>query len=200
MKNHLDGYGIHSLPKIWKELLEVIIKFITLEGRYSIVKGYHFTLLDHFIPNYPYYKVNYPFFLFNSLQHSVDKVIHLNKEILIHQGLIFTLYKHVVVSCMNPPIVEVKVKKDETKEKKNEIDPKEILHFYSSDSEEEIVAEKKVNLEVDDDEVVNNLLIFKNHSMEEETNQNFKMEHEKMEHNIGEKNCNIIFACKSTKM
>jgi len=49
MKFHLDAHDIQSLPKVWKEILEVTIKFITLEGRYSLVKGYHFTMLNHFI-------------------------------------------------------------------------------------------------------------------------------------------------------
>lgn len=77
---------------------------------------------------------------------------------------------------------------------------KRFLIFYSFDSKDEIVVEKKVNLEVADDEAVNTLVIFKNNLIEEEIGQISSMENQKMDHNTGEENSNIISTCKATKM
>lgn len=52
------------------------------------------------------------------------------------------------------------------------------MYFYSSNYEEKIVAEKKVTLGAVEDEPVNTLLFFKNHSIKEEIGQSSRMENE----------------------
>lgn len=43
-----SGYDQKSIKPLWRDVALGIMKFFTLEGRYSIIYGYHFMLLNHF--------------------------------------------------------------------------------------------------------------------------------------------------------
>lgn len=41
------GYERTSLKKIWVSVSEVLMHYVTLEGRFRAILGHHFTLLNH---------------------------------------------------------------------------------------------------------------------------------------------------------
>lgn len=81
-KRIFSTYLIVDIPNPWNEVAKVLVKFSTLQGRYSNISRFHFLILEHFIGKM---KVNLSFFFFHLLGDS----IHRNRVCIpIHQGLI----------------------------------------------------------------------------------------------------------------
>jgi len=80
----------------YNELLKVIQRYLTCEGRFNSIYQYHIRLLWHFIENKP---MNLPFFLFKSLERMETKVqMQKNNHMssLFHFPLIKILVKFAV--------------------------------------------------------------------------------------------------------
>jgi len=61
-----NGVRRASLPPLWREVSFQIMKYITCEGRFNIIYGYHFRLLcelRHGIDLPPKMKLSIPYFL-----------------------------------------------------------------------------------------------------------------------------------------
>ena len=79
-----------KLPESWNEVCLILMKYLTLEGRYGVCYYYHFTLLNHFRHRD---FISIPFFLLHDL---VDMVIDVKEKMrkgvnftILHQGLMF---------------------------------------------------------------------------------------------------------------
>lgn len=86
-----NGVRRTSLPPLWSELSFQIMKYITCEGRFSIVFGYHFRLLcelRHGIDSPPTQKLSIPYFLLQSLIECGTKLNERIPDQLAHHGLI----------------------------------------------------------------------------------------------------------------
>lgn len=61
-------FDVGTIKTIWREVLIIIMEYITLDGRFTRVYGYHFSLLNHF-----HHRVrdSFPHYLFYSLNHSI---------------------------------------------------------------------------------------------------------------------------------
>lgn len=81
-----------SIPKPWYEVVVALIKYITLEGRYKVLLASHFYLLNHFTfleTN----RVKFPFFIFNSMLLSINKVKRNRALIPLHAYVIKLVYE-----------------------------------------------------------------------------------------------------------
>jgi hypothetical protein len=84
------GKGIKRswLKNEWNEVLKMVQRYITYEGRFSIILLYHMRFLFHLFGD----KImNLPFFLLKSLRKMSSRVQashKRNKHIVFHQGLI----------------------------------------------------------------------------------------------------------------
>jgi len=86
-----NGVRRESLPYPWSEVLYKLIKYISCEGRYSVVYGYHFRILKELrfgLETCPHQRLNIPYFLLQSLINSSIKVKEENSQQLVHHGLI----------------------------------------------------------------------------------------------------------------
>ena len=83
-----------KLPNPWKEVCLVLMKYLTLEGRYGVCYYYHFPLLNHFFHRD---FIFLPFFLLHELEDIIVDVKEKKKKgvsfTVLHQGLIFRLYQ-----------------------------------------------------------------------------------------------------------
>ena len=107
-----DKNGIRraSIPYPWDEVSYQIIKYISYEGRYNIVYGYHFRILQelryHMDTPAPQ-KLSIPYFLPQSLIDSSTKVQAGNLEQLAHHGLIKILVEESLYTFTLPIAWEV---------------------------------------------------------------------------------------------
>lgn len=86
-----------SIPKPWREVAMVLIKYAILEGRYIILHASYFFLLNHFIfLNTD--KVNFPYFIFNSMVILVNKVKQNRVLVPLHESIIKLVYEEVVAN------------------------------------------------------------------------------------------------------
>jgi hypothetical protein len=86
-----NGIKRESLPHPWPEVAYHIIKYVTCEGRMSVVYAYHFRLLHqlrHFPNQEPDKSLSLPYFLLQSLKEMSTKVKKGKQEFLAHHGLI----------------------------------------------------------------------------------------------------------------
>lgn len=99
-----------SLPPFWSEVSYQIMKYITCEGRFSIIYGYHFRLLcelSHGIDLPPPKKLSIPYFLLQSL---IECGTNLNEGIqdqVAHHGLIKLLLEDALLTYTVPISWEV---------------------------------------------------------------------------------------------
>ena len=84
-----------KLPAPWDDVCVVLMKYLTLEGRFGVYYYYHFLLLNHF-RNRDF--ISILFFLLHSLEDMVTDVREKRNKgqnfTIIHQGLIFRLYQY----------------------------------------------------------------------------------------------------------
>jgi len=89
-----QGIPISALKDKWTNLMLIIRKFITCEGRYGSMYMYHIRLLMNFLENE---SINLPYFLLNSLRKmstTVQKNIDDVEPHLYHHGLIKILVEN----------------------------------------------------------------------------------------------------------
>jgi len=85
-----SGIARESLPKPWDRVAIQIMKYLTLEGKYRKLFGYHLAILNSIRNNET---INVPLFLFKSMEKSV-KTIKLGKgKLPLHQGLLNLLFQ-----------------------------------------------------------------------------------------------------------
>lgn len=82
--NHVD------LPSAWSTIVEILMKYITLQGWFCHFHTHLFPMLNHISCDI---KVNFPFWLMSSLEQSIINVQDKCKKLPIHQGLILCLCK-----------------------------------------------------------------------------------------------------------
>ena len=86
-----NGVWRTSLQPFWREVNLQIMKYITCEGRFSIVYGYHFRLLTelrHKMDLPTEQKLSIPYFLLQSLIECATKLREGTPDQLAHHGLI----------------------------------------------------------------------------------------------------------------
>lgn len=86
-----NGVRRASLHPFWSEVSLQIMKYITCEGQFSIVYGYHFRLLSelrHRMDLPPEQKLSIPYFLLQSLIECGTKLKEGTPDQLAHHGLI----------------------------------------------------------------------------------------------------------------
>jgi len=82
------GIPISSLKNKWGNMLLILQKFITCEGRFGFMYVYHICLLINFLENGT---INLPFFLLNSLRRmatNIQKKIRSIETTMYHHGLV----------------------------------------------------------------------------------------------------------------
>jgi len=87
------------IPYLWDEVIYQIIKYISCEGRYSIVYGYHFRLLHELrygMDTPTPQKLNIPYFLLQFLIDSSIKSKSRGPNQLAHHGLIKLLVEDAI--------------------------------------------------------------------------------------------------------
>lgn len=73
----------------WRFVFYVIMEYLTLDGRYTKLYGYHFVLANHFCHNI---RVNFPSYLLQSLSNSTLGIQHdPTGEHVCHEGLIILI-------------------------------------------------------------------------------------------------------------
>jgi len=99
-----------SIPYPWDEVSYQIIKYISCEGRYSIVYGYHFILLHELrygMDTPTPQKLNIPYFLLQSLIDSSIKLKVGGLDQLAHHGLIKLLVEEALHTFTIPIAWEI---------------------------------------------------------------------------------------------
>ena len=91
---HKGGFMREKIPDLWNEVFLILIKYLTLEGRYGVFYYYHLSLLNYF---HHHDFVLLHFFLLHELE---DNVIDVKEKMrkgvnftILHQGLMFRLYQ-----------------------------------------------------------------------------------------------------------
>jgi len=107
-----DKNGIRrtSIPYPWDEVNYQITKYISCEGRYSIVYGYHFKLLHELrygMDTPTPQKLSIPYFLLQSLIDSSIKLKARGPDQLAHHGLIKLLVEEVLHNFTIPIAREI---------------------------------------------------------------------------------------------
>lgn len=91
-----DQNGVRRafLPYPWNEISYRLINYISCEGRYSVVHGYHFRLLQELrfeADTPPQNSLGIPYFLLQSVIDMRMKVQEGNHQQLSHHGLIILI-------------------------------------------------------------------------------------------------------------
>lgn len=85
-------YPPRDFVKPWREVLFAIMHYVTLDGRFTKVYGYHFVLLNHFKYDE---KFNIPYFLLCSMNATIKAHKENPKgDTDMHQGLMVLIYVH----------------------------------------------------------------------------------------------------------
>lgn len=94
-------YPPRAFVKRWREVLFVIMCYITLDGRFTKVYDYHFVLMNHFRHDE---KVNIPYFLLCSMNDTI-KAYKENPmgDTAMHQGLMVLIYDHLKANQIAHP-------------------------------------------------------------------------------------------------
>ena len=103
----MDKNGVRRdiLPYPWIEVGYQLIKYISCEGIYSVVYGYHFRILEELrfgIETPVHQRLNIPYFLMQSLIDSSNKVKEWNSKQLAHHGLIRILIEDALQNLRIP--------------------------------------------------------------------------------------------------
>lgn len=81
-----------TLKNKWRNMLLILKKFITCEGRFGTLYVYHIRLMMNFLDN----EINIPFFLLNNLKKmasNIQKRLQFLDTTLHHHGLIKILFE-----------------------------------------------------------------------------------------------------------
>lgn len=81
-----------TIKALWRKVLRVIMEYITVDGRFTRVYGYHFSLLNHF--RYKV-RVSFPYYLLCSLRKSLDDHKKNPRRFpILHTSLIRLIVEH----------------------------------------------------------------------------------------------------------
>jgi len=99
-----NGVRRDSLPYLWSEVGYQLMKCISYEGRYNVVYGYHFRMLEElrFGVETIHQRLSIPYFLMRSLIDSNNKVREWNSQKLAHHGLIRILIEDALQNLKIP--------------------------------------------------------------------------------------------------
>ena len=87
------GISVKFLKPQWRARFEILIRYVTCDGRYSHIHYYHLRLLMALKGS----KINLPFFLLQSLRkmaHTVQTTIGDIEQSLFHHGLLKILVQY----------------------------------------------------------------------------------------------------------
>ena len=87
------GIPSSALKNKWRNILLILQKFITCEGRYGTFYVYHIRLIMHFLEE----ELNFPYFLLQSLKKMascVQRRVQFLETTLYHHGLVKILIEH----------------------------------------------------------------------------------------------------------
>ena len=87
------GIPSSALKNKWRNMLLILQKIITCEGRFGTLYVYHIQLMMHFLDE----EINSPFFLLHSLKRmasNVQKRVQFLETTLYHHGLVKILIEH----------------------------------------------------------------------------------------------------------
>ena len=106
---HRGGFMWEKLLELWNEVCLILMKYLTLEGRYGVYYYYHFPLLNQF---FHHDLIRIPFFLLHELE---DIVIDIKEKMgkrvnftILHQEILFKLYQF-HIHLVPPKIVEIDI-------------------------------------------------------------------------------------------
>lgn len=99
------GYQRSSLKVLWQDVVEEIMRYVTLEGRYTMINTYHFLLLNHFKHKK---RISFPYYLLISLDLGIKDYMKNPKNLVLHVGLILLIYEHVKAHEVQKPFVSPK--------------------------------------------------------------------------------------------
>jgi len=140
---HKNGVQRASLQPFWSEVSLQIMKYITCEGRFSIVYGYHFRLLTELRHKMDFpseQKLSIPYFLLQSLIECGTKLKDGTPDQLAHHGLIKLLVEDALHTYTIP--ISWDIFRNMTKDDDIQTLAEE-LTSSSSEEKEHIEAEKK---------------------------------------------------------
>ena len=87
------GVSIKFLKLQWKACFEILIRYVTCDGRYSHIHYYHLRLLMALKGS----KINLPFFLLQSLRkmaHTIQNIVGDIEQSLFHHDLLRILFQY----------------------------------------------------------------------------------------------------------
>eukprot|EP01018_Ginkgo_biloba_P011985 Gb_15585 [translate_table: standard] len=114
-----SGIARESLLKPWDRVAIQVMKYLTLEGKYRKLFGYHIAILNSIRNNV---KINVSLFLLKSVEKSIKSVKSSKGKLPLHQGLLNLLFQFekaesglVVLPLKGNPLRDSEVVKDSTK-------------------------------------------------------------------------------------
>lgn len=94
-------YPPRAFVKPWREVFFSIMHYVTLDGRFRKVYGYHFFLLNHFRYDE---KVNFSYFLLCSMNATIKAHRdNLKGDTMMHQGPMVLIYDHLKTHQISHP-------------------------------------------------------------------------------------------------
>lgn len=91
-KDNISYYTPQQVKPFWQKVLRALMDYLTVDGRFTKIYNYHFSILNHFCHGA---KISLPFYLASSLNESLaDHAKKPNSYPLAHQGLILIIYEH----------------------------------------------------------------------------------------------------------
>ena len=84
-------YDIESIKNIWRNVLRIIIEYVTLDPRFDRVRTHHFVLLNHFRHKV---KISFPFYIYTSMAKNIEGFKKCPvKNLALHEGLLLLIYE-----------------------------------------------------------------------------------------------------------
>lgn len=95
------GYERKPLKNIWMNVVEVLMCYVTLEGKFNTIFGHHFTLLNHFRHGL---FISFLFSLLSSMEVSIYANLMNRRAPILHEGLILLIMENVKALLLVPAI------------------------------------------------------------------------------------------------
>lgn len=77
----------------------MVVRYFTLDGRFSIIYGYHFMLLNHFRHNRA---ISFPYYLLLSLENGIQDHRKNPNNPYLYEGLMLLLVDHIKANFFIP--------------------------------------------------------------------------------------------------
>ena len=85
-------YEMESIKKLWRYVLRVIIKYMSLATIFDRVRMHHFILLNHFRHGI---KISFPFYLFTSMGKGIEGLKKKpTTNPILHVGFLILVYEY----------------------------------------------------------------------------------------------------------